>query len=866
MIKEITKESIAEFLNGRDPMERIVNIECGYNDDMVSVIYRDENGVKRIKKEEFRPFVWCKNKIAVRMFQKEGRSIQEAREMLRNSMARNNIGCKALEIYSNDGKTHERLENGYRLMFYAKRRMSYQKFLQFFQYAGTPVYVKYVSKKMEKEGFDGREFLAVSPVEQYMIYTGRRLFKGYEGYDDMLRMFFDLETEGLNPKKHRISQIGIRTNKGFAKVIPVTGDGEERRINEINAIDEFYKTIGDIKPDVLAGHNSFNFDHPFIETRCEEDGVSNMEISQKYLRGGMYTAKKDAILKLGGEVETYRPTKCFGISIVDSMHAARRAQAQNSDIKSANLKYLTDYIKEKKPNRVYVPGDKIQKTWDDTEEHYAFNDNNGDWYIYDPNAKTNAETEEPKPGVFKIRTRNQLLEGYELKSGRYIVERYLLDDVYETDKVELKFNESNFLTNKILPTTFERACTMGTAGIWKLIVLAFMFENGLAIPRFIPKRRFVGGISRLLRVGYISNVYKLDYNSLYPSIMLTWKIAADADVHGVLLPMLEYVLTTREKYKDLKAQAGKRADELKEQIEKLREEGGNGSEIERLVQELNKAKADKVRYDRLQQPFKVLGNSVFGSVSNPELFPFGDVDAGEMTTCTGRQALRLMIGHFSNLGYKFNKPDGTEYGDDYCYKPIVGDSFTGDTPIFIKQKKNGMIDIVPISSIVSYKKLQKDALGREYDYSNKPFYVLCRSGWVEPSYIYRHKTKKDIYNVNDDKSSIDVTQDHSLYNSNKEEIKPSNINSNTQLEYYGGSGECEHICKLSKQTVELYANHIIDSSTGVKLPASIINCDIESAKYFLHLVETSGIDITTRSKSIQAGILFLKNRVLSTKK
>ena len=29
-------------------------------------------------------------------------------------------------------------------------------------------------------------------------------------------------------------------------------------------------------------------------------------------------------------------------------------------------------------------------------------------------------------------------------SGRYIVERYLLDDLWETDKVELKLNESTF--------------------------------------------------------------------------------------------------------------------------------------------------------------------------------------------------------------------------------------------------------------------------------------------------------------------------------------------------------------------------------------------------------------------------------------
>ena len=41
---------INDFLNGRDPMERIVNIECAYDDEQVSIIYKTEDGQKRIKK------------------------------------------------------------------------------------------------------------------------------------------------------------------------------------------------------------------------------------------------------------------------------------------------------------------------------------------------------------------------------------------------------------------------------------------------------------------------------------------------------------------------------------------------------------------------------------------------------------------------------------------------------------------------------------------------------------------------------------------------------------------------------------------------------------------------------------------------
>ena len=62
-----------------------------------------------------------------------------------------------------------------------------------------------------------------------MIETGKRLFKTYDDYNDLVRMEFDLETEGLDPTKDSISQIGIRTNKGFEKILPVIGEGEEKK-------------------------------------------------------------------------------------------------------------------------------------------------------------------------------------------------------------------------------------------------------------------------------------------------------------------------------------------------------------------------------------------------------------------------------------------------------------------------------------------------------------------------------------------------------------------------------------------------------------------------------------------------------------
>lgn len=807
---------INSFLSGHDAMERIISIECGYDDDQVSIIFINKNGEKRIKLDDFKPFVWAKNSAAIRMFNGN-------RNELKHKMQEFGIGVKALTTKTESSETSERLENGYKYIFYAKRKMSYQKFLMFFKLASTPIYGEKNKKNVAEKIISTREFLAVSPVEQYMIYSGKRMFKGYDNYDDLKRLQFDLETQGLNPEVHAIDQIGIRTNKGFERIITVTGVGEERKRNELRAIIEFISILAEEKPDVIAGHNSENFDWNFIIVRCKVLGTTLEDISLKFFKHPIYKKNKETVLKLGGEVEYYKPTIMWGHNIVDSLHAVRRAQAIDSNMKLANLKYVTRYLDLKKDNRVYVPGNQIGTIWLDTnEKSYAFNNLNGDWY--------------------KITEKRPLLDGYEYRSGKYVVERYLLDDIWETDKVELTLNESNFLIGKILPTTFQRACTMGTAGIWKLILLAWCYEKNLAVPSFAPSKRFTGGLSRLLKVGYADRVVKLDYNSLYPSIILTWNIGSKLDILNSMLMMLEYVLSEREKYKGLKGKAGKKAKEIKE---KLKSFSGTKEERHELENEQHYWEANESANDKKQLPLKILANSFFGSFGAPDVFPMGDVICAEKTTCIGRMSLRLMISHFTNIGYT----------------PIVGDSFTSDTPLFIKYDSNGLIDIKPIGEMIDENKIKIDSLNREYDYSEKGYKVLCRSGWVKPEYIYRHKTNKDIYEVNDGNAVINVTEDHSLFNNDKVKIKPSEINSDTRLEYYDKKIDIDSmsIKKLTIKEITIISS-LIKKNIIDRIPIQLLNeKNINNIIYFMKIID--GLDFEKKSKTFKAGILFLKNRI-----
>lgn len=812
LMDKISTERVNQFLNGHDPMERIITIECGYDEDEVSIVYVDSKGIKRIRKDAFKPFIWVKNSAATRLFNGD-------RKQIKSKMRQYGISVKQLITTMTGEAVSDRLESGYKYLFYAKDKMSYSKFQRFFTEGGVPIHERPKKGELVQQQ-SNREFMGVTPVEQYMIESGKRLFKGYESYNELHRLTFDLETQGLNPQYHRIEQFGIHTNRGFDKILSVEGKTkDELDRNEKRVIEEGLIIMSELKPDIIAGHNSENFDWDFIMVRYEILGGNFESFTSQLFPKAIYKKEKESVLKLGGEIEYYRPTIIWGFNVLDSLHAARRAQAIDSNMKSSNLKYVTKYLNLKKPNRVYVPGDKITTTWAIKDKEFAFSDTDGDWY--------------------RVTDSKPLKDGYELVSGRYIVERYLLDDLWETDKVEDKLNESNFLVGKMLPTTFTRACTMGTAGIWKLIMLAWCYENDLAVPSNAPSRRFTGGLSRLLKTGYVDRVVKLDYNSLYPSIILTWNVSTDIDIMDVMLSFLNYILTQREKYKGLKGEAGAKADEISKRLEE--DTSLTDEERKKLEEEKRYWKAEKSGNDKKQLPLKILANSFFGSYGCPQIFPYGDSYAAEMTTCLGRMSLRLMISHFKNIGYE----------------PIVGDSFTSDTPLLIKYDNN-LIDIKPISWLIDEENVKTDLFGREYDYSRKNYKVLCRSGWVRPSYIYRHKTTKDIYEVEDsDNVRVDVTEDHSLFNDKKEKIKPSTISDDTKLEYYNGSLLGERVVKCSEKVMKYIAS-LVNKDQIEKTPLIFLNLSKEDSEKFINMIDWN---VKHKSKALQACLMYIHGKV-----
>lgn len=573
----VSQEEIEKFLLGEDEEKYIVALEYDYQSNKIFKVIQHPTNGKQIKSDNFIPFAWVGD-LKGKNFYKGSKYAQK------EAMSTHGIIIEKL-----DTRGDERMEQG--LKYLVKTTKTYSNLVNFFKSGGL--------NPWDRENSDSIAIL--SPVEQYLCQKQKRLFKGFEEYDEVHRFVFDIETTGLDATKDKIFLIGMKDNRGYERVIAAQNEEEEKEM-----IIEFFNVINYLKPTLIGGYNSAFFDFPFILTRATILGLDISKIA-KTLNPEQPLKQKKGILKLANEMEDYTQTMMWGYNIVDIAHAVRRAQAINSDIKSWGLKYITQFIGAEKENRVYVKGDKIGKIYFDNEDYYF-------------NPKTGGYKEVGSPGTENLMER--FPGHYEKVNGEYIIERYLYDDIWETMVVDEEFNQANFLLAKLVPTTYERLSTMGTATLWKMIMMSWSYKHGLAIPKKGEKRSFTGGLSRLLAVGYSTNVLKLDYSSLYPSIQLVHDVFPKCDVTGAMKSMLKYFRDTRIKYKKLAADYYTTDPKLSSQ------------------------------YNRKQLPIKIFINAFFGSLSAPQVFPWGDMDMGEQITCTGRQYLRQMIMWFMKRGYE----------------------------------------------------------------------------------------------------------------------------------------------------------------------------------------------------------------------
>jgi len=333
-------------------------------------------------------------------------------------------------------------------------------------------------------------YLFSDPVTQHLLQSGRTLFKGMS-FDEVHRLQLDIETytsprfrfSNASRAGDRIILIALSDSLGWEHVI----DG--KKMNERDMLLELRRIILEKNPDVIEGHNIYNFDIPYILKRCELHNVA-LTIG----RDGSAPRTYDTRTSFAERSFEYTFTEIAGRHVVDTYLLVQNYDTGRRDMESYGLKYAARYFGIAAPERTYIAGDKISWHWDHDVEPLM---------------------------------------------------QYALDDVTETRRLSEQLSGSSFYLTQIVPFGYAQVVRSGSAiKIESLMVREYLREKH-SLPKPSEGVQTTGGYTDVFVVGIVGPVLHVDVESLYPSIMLSHAIAPVSDVKGIFQELLRNLTTMR---------------------------------------------------------------------------------------------------------------------------------------------------------------------------------------------------------------------------------------------------------------------------------------------------------------------------------
>ena len=328
-------------------------------------------------------------------------------------------------------------------------------------------------------------YLVGSPVQQYLLQSGRTCLKGMEP-GDLHRLQLDIETRSTGdfPNAERpedeIILVALSDNRGWERLL------DRRHLPEPVLLEELVQVIREKDPDVIETHNGFQFDFDYIRTRCQMHGVA-FAVG----RDGSTPRAFDSSIRFAERVVDFPAIKIAGRHIIDTYFRVMAYDVFKRDLPGYGLKAAATYFGFASEERTYVEGDQITDLWNEDPER---------------------------------------------------LREYALDDVRETRQLAAHLSSSAFYLTQMLPMPYGQAARTGPASkIESMFVREYLRERR-AMPRSQWGSQSVGGYTDIFLTGAVGPVVYADVESLYPSIMLADGIQPKGDTLG-LFPRLLRRLT-----------------------------------------------------------------------------------------------------------------------------------------------------------------------------------------------------------------------------------------------------------------------------------------------------------------------------------
>lgn len=513
---------------------------------------------------------------------------------------------------------------------------------------------------------------------------------------------------------------------------------------ELELIHKFASYLDSSNVDILVGYNSISFDmtfliertfvlHELLDNKYANDVFYIIRVLQSYNNGYGYVRKSSFINKNSDIVKTGLHYDIFN---TDVMRDTTIRHLRSMSLKSVSRYYGATDVKEfEKSEMKHI--------------HKLYVDRHSDFI------------------------------------------EYLTSDIISTEVLYTKYSGVDKSLAGILRIPLSFITSQTNATVPSVYVSKMLYQKNNYIPvgtnisryntsDLSASAKYEGALVELHKYGYIDKLYKVDFSRMYPSAMLQFNISpenvrlyeiydinytgknGDRNANDVVWTVekensIIYAIRDNNLNKRIAIEISKTEGIICEGIEtlsKARDE--KKAKMKKALRDNNIKLAAMLESD--QMAYKRLSNSIYGIFGNKHT-PVGDYLCA--LTVTG--LCRHISGKLRQ--YLISKYD--------CFVEL--DSVTGDTPIYIKldmgaekDKSIGVIDIVTIDEVVK----------------NRYTTVLTRHGWGSVMGYKAHSVKKAIYRVEVPQGFVDVTEDHSLFNIDREEITPKFIVAGDNIEIY----------------------------------------------------------------------------------
>jgi DNA polymerase I len=469
-------------------------------------------------------------------------------------------------------------------------------------------------------------YLRPDPVHQFLLQTGITLFKGME-FNDIYRIQLDIETY----TKHRFSNPD-RIEDRIVLIALTDNRGwkhiiDGRRKSEKQMLSELVEIIQKKDPDVIEGHNILNFDLPYLIKRAE---LNEVELSLGRDKS------KPKITTITYDKETvFTGIEIYGRHIIDTLILVQLYDFVKRELESYSLKYVSKYFGISSADRIFIPGERISWYWEN----------------------------EPETLI-----------------------KYAIQDAEETKKLSELLTPPYFYLTQMLPFSFWQVIKSGSSSkIESMLVRAYLRQR-YSLPKPDVGFQTTGGYTDIFYTGIFENVVHADIESLYPSIMINFKVAPKKDELGVFLKMLESLTKMR-----IEAKHKMKTTEIPE---------------------------EKAKYDAIQSSFKILINSFYGYLGYSRAI-FNDYESADKVTSIGQDILKHLIAEIKKRGGKVIEADT----DGIYFLPPEEYSTEEKSQDFVKQVSS----ILPEGINLVYNGFYKKMLS----YKKKNYALLDKDGNIE---------------------------------------------------------------------------------------------------------------------------------------